>query len=103
MEVTFVGLGFDATLMLPILERNIPARYLAVSSETIDLEAYQVDKISFRMHPSIELPPCGSYPKLKKEQRRQKSFFCFPRSLEKSKRILFVILRKVSIISRSST
>lgn len=65
MEVTFIGMGFDATLMLPILERNIPGCYLAVSSEMIDLEDYQGDKISFRMHPSMEAASLRILPKIK--------------------------------------
>ena len=69
MEVTFVGMGFDATLMLPILVRNIPGRYLAVSSEAIDLKDYQGDKISFRMHPSIEAAALRILPKIKKRTK----------------------------------
>ncbi len=75
MEVTFVGMGFDATLMLPILERNIPGRYLAVSSETIDLEDYQGDKISFRMHPSIEAAALRILPKIKKRTKEAEIVF----------------------------
>lgn len=75
MEIAFVGIGFDATLMLPILERNIPARYLTVSSETIDLEAYQGDKISFRMHPSIEAAALRILPKIKKRTKEAEIVF----------------------------
>ena len=75
MEVTFVGMGFDATLMLPILEQNIPGRYLAVSSETIDLEDYQGDKISFRMHPSIEAAALRILPKIKKRTKEAEIVF----------------------------
>lgn len=53
MEITFLGMGVEATLLLPMLERNIPARYVGISSGPIDLEEYRGEKIRFSMRPSI--------------------------------------------------
>ena len=69
MEITFLGIGFDATLMLPILEQIIPARYLGISSEPIDLEGYQGDKIRFCMRPSVDAAALRILPKIKKRTK----------------------------------
>ena len=69
MKITFLGIGFEATLMLSLLEQNIPARYLGISSEALDLEGYQGDKIRFCMRPTVEAAALRILPKIKKRTK----------------------------------
>lgn len=85
MEITFLGMGFEATLMLSMLEQNIPARYLGISSEPIDLERYQGDKIRFCMRPSVEAAALRILPKIKKRTKNADIVFLLAEITGKSK------------------
>ena len=77
MEVTFIGMGFEATLMLPALEQNFPAYTLAISSEPLDLEGYHGDKIRFCMRPSVEAAALRILPKIKNRAKGAEIVFLF--------------------------
>ena len=85
MEIAFLGMGFEATLMLSMLERNIPARYLGISSEPMDLEGYQGDKIRFCMRPSVEAAALRILPKIKKRTKDADIVFLLTEITGKSK------------------
>ena len=85
MEITFLGMGFEATLMLSMLEQNIPVRYLGISSEPIDLERYQGDKIRFCMRPSVEAAALRILPKIKKRTKDADIVFLLAEITGKSK------------------
>lgn len=85
MEIAFLGMGFEATLMLSMLERNIPARYLGISSEALDLEGYQGDKIRFCMRPSVEAAALRILPKIKKRTKDADIVFLLAEITGKSK------------------
>lgn len=85
MKITFLGMGFEASLMLPVLERNIPAQTLAISSEPLDLEGYQGDKIRFCMRPSVEAAALRILPKIKKRTKDAEIVFLFAEITGKSK------------------
>lgn len=85
MEITFLGMGFEATRMLPVLERNIPAQSLAISSEPLDLKGYQGDNIRFCMRPSIEAAALRILPKIKKRTKEAEIVFLFAEITGKSK------------------
>ena len=76
MEITFVGIGYDAALILPLLERNIPAHYLGVSStETTDIGVYKGDKIRFSLRPSVDAAALRILPKIKKRTKNAEIVF----------------------------
>jgi len=69
MNISFLGIGFDAIMMLKMFEPHIPAHYLAISSDAIDLEGYAGDKILFRMRPSVDAAASRILPKIKKQTK----------------------------------
>ena len=84
MEITCIGMGFDATLMLPVLEKNLPARCLGIASKSWDLEGYTGDQIRFSMRPSVDAAALRILPKIKKRTKGADIVFLFSEITGKS-------------------
>ncbi|MBO5892538.1 MAG: hypothetical protein J6Q30_07510 [Oscillospiraceae bacterium] len=54
MKITVLGIGFDATLVIQLLKKSIPAHYVAISANSSDLKQYEGEKIRYIGRPSVD-------------------------------------------------
>lgn len=85
MEITFLGIGFDATLMMQLLERNISAHYIAISSESLDLEQYEGEKVRYICRPSVDAAALRILAKTKKNTKNSDIVFLLSEITGKNK------------------
>ena len=75
MEITFLGMGFDACCLMQQLEASIPGHYVAISSQAADLEQYDGDTIRYICRPSVEAAALRILTKTKKHTKNSDIVF----------------------------